>query len=181
MQDVRDLTGGIIAVGRLRAIGQRHGCPAAQGIVGDGARASWTRQTRQPIQSIIDVVVVPARSRERQSVAVLIVGVGQRDRRLIRAARRAGREHSIRLVVGHGQRTVRICHREQIAHGAIGVAGHLTARQRLAEQLIHGVVGKADGLGLRRHPCEEIVIAIVAIGLHLAEGMVVESSRLRPS
>jgi hypothetical protein len=41
MQDLGDLTSGIIAVGRARAVGQRHRRPPREGVVGEGGANRW--------------------------------------------------------------------------------------------------------------------------------------------
>ena len=60
-----------------------HRRAAAKGVIGEGRRTGWTGQARQTIERIVDIGRGVRGIGQRQPVAVLVVGIAQRDGRLI--------------------------------------------------------------------------------------------------
>ncbi len=169
MEDIGHLRSGIVGVRRLRPVGQREGGSPAQRVIGEGVRARWARETGETIERIVGRGIRVRAIRQRESIPVLVVGIRQRHARLIEAARRAGGQEPIGLVIRHRQCAVRIRHREQIAHSVIRVAGGQSTRKRLAQQLIHGVVGKDNLVHFGRDPLGQIVVAVVLVGFRFTD------------
>ncbi len=79
VQNLGDLTSRIIAVGRLRTVGERHCRPPREGVVGKGGGAGGTGESLETIEDVKGVGVRRGSIGECQAIAVLVIRIRERD------------------------------------------------------------------------------------------------------